>query len=235
MRSGLFRIAGVAAVAVAAALALPDSAPAQFRLLRRRAGPVWVYPVPRTTTYYYTVRPAQPGVVITYTPGYPGPYAPPSYSSYPADTPPPSRTDAPVEASPGGETTGPRAVDDRPASDRPAADADTAVVKLRLPAADAELWVEGEKLEGTGSVRRFVSPPLKPDAAYTVTFRARWSRDGRPTAETRQVDLYAGDRVTVDFGQGARRTGPPEVVPKEYTGPDRQEAPPPLEENEKPR
>jgi uncharacterized protein (TIGR03000 family) len=231
MKSRLFRIAGAAALGVAAVLMLPGSAPAQFRLLRRRGGgPAWVYPVPRSTTYYSTVRPAQPGVVITYTPGYPGPYAPTSYSSYTVDTPPPSRTDAPAEASPAGETTGPRAADDRPA-----ADAGTAVVKLRLPAADAELWVEGEKLGGTGTVRRFVSPPLKPDEAYTVTFRARWSRDGRSMTETRQADLYAGDRVTVDFGQGARRAGPPEVVPKEYTGPDRQEAPPPLDGKEKPR
>ncbi len=219
MRSRQFRIAGVAALGVAAVLMLPDSALAQRRILGRLGRPpVAVYTVPGPTTYYYAARPAPTGVVITYTPGYPSTYVPGPVRTYPAATPPASPPDVSTAAEPAAATA---------ADDRPPAGANTAVIKLRLPAADAELWVEGEKVGGTGTVRQFMSPPLKPGEGYTVTLQARWSQDGQPMTETHKAEVYAGDRVTVDFGQSARRVGPPEIVPKEYTGPA---APPPLPE-----
>jgi uncharacterized protein (TIGR03000 family) len=41
--------------------------------------------------------------------------------------------------------------------------------------------------------------PLLEEGAYTYTFRARWSRDGKTTDETRKVHVHPGDRITVDF------------------------------------
>src|SRR5689334_4200631 len=119
MRRGLFRTAGAVALAAAAVLMLPDRAPAQRRILGRlgRRSPV-VYTVPGPTTYYYAVRPAPTGVVITYTAGYPGAsYVPGPDTAPPADAPPSSPPGAPAAASPAGEPAG----------------ADTAVLKLRLP------------------------------------------------------------------------------------------------------
>lgn len=76
----------------------------------------------------------------------------------------------------------------------------TVRVVVRVPA-DAEIWFEGAKTSQTGPVRRFVSPPLKPDKEYVYEVRARWQEDGRSVEQTRRVRVYAGDKVEVDFTQ----------------------------------
>ncbi len=106
-----------------------------------------------------------------------------------------------------------------PAAPSPRDGAGTATVNVQLPAADVELWVNGEKATGSGTARQLTTPALKPRESVTYNLRARWSRKGRRLLETDHVTVYPGDRVTVLFGQHPRLEGPPEVVPREYKGP----------------
>lgn len=89
-----------------------------------------------------------------------------------------------------------------PAAVPPARPAEARVsAEFFLPRPDAVLFVEGVKMDGTGAARRFVSPPLAPGRRYTYSFEARWVEDGKEVRRTREVPVYAGDRITVDFGK----------------------------------
>ncbi len=190
-------LAGLAFLASAAVLLLPGDALAQRRFGRGRflTGRRYVIIVPGGRTYV----PAPPPPAPVVESGYPAP---------PADTPVSPPVAPAAESNP-----------IRPAAAPAPDDADAAVLKLRFPTADAEFWVEGERVPGTGTARRFVSPPLKPGEALTLNCKARWSEDGRGVTEARKVEVYAGDRVTVDFRRPAAAEGPPEIIPKEYSGP----------------
>src|SRR5690348_5468587 len=75
----------------------------------------------------------------------------------------------------------------------------TALIEVKLPAADADLWFQGERTTHTGVLRQFKSPPLVPGRSYTYEIMALWGDGGRDTKEVRRVPVHAGDRLTVDF------------------------------------
>jgi uncharacterized protein (TIGR03000 family) len=72
-------------------------------------------------------------------------------------------------------------------------------VTVRLPDADAQVWVEGKPTRQRGSRREFVSPPLDPGQNYTYEVRAVWTESGREVERTRTVRVRAGGTTTVDF------------------------------------
>jgi uncharacterized protein (TIGR03000 family) len=78
-------------------------------------------------------------------------------------------------------------------------DPSTALVEVRLPVADAELWIEGKKATRTGEVRQFLSPALQSGQDYFYTVRARWTENGKPLEAERRVLVRAGSTVTVDL------------------------------------
>jgi uncharacterized protein (TIGR03000 family) len=71
-------------------------------------------------------------------------------------------------------------------------------LRLRLPAADAEVWVEGKKTSQKGSVRYFYSPPLSP-GTYAYDVRVRWTNNGETAEETRTVRMQPNTSQEVDF------------------------------------
>ena len=81
------------------------------------------------------------------------------------------------------------------------APADNTIVgaQFLMPVPNAELWVQGEKMNTAGATRRFISPPLEPGKKYVYNFEARWRQDGQEMSRTRKVAVYAGDRITVEF------------------------------------
>jgi uncharacterized protein (TIGR03000 family) len=122
--------------------------------------------------------------------GYSG-FGYPSYSGYYSAAP--GYTDqlysAPVEP-PVAEPVAPAA----PARPSPA----PAEIDLAVPA-DAELWVFGMKMDQTGPLRRFVTPPLEPGRAYHYQVVAVWNADGQPMRTTRQFTVRTGDRLRLDL------------------------------------
>jgi uncharacterized protein (TIGR03000 family) len=84
-----------------------------------------------------------------------------------------------------------------------AGDANAVHLNVRVPR-DAEVWIEGQKTNQTGSSRQYVSPPLTAGKSYTYDIRARWSENGQEVERDRHLTVRAGDRPMVDFtGQGA--------------------------------
>ncbi len=77
-----------------------------------------------------------------------------------------------------------------------------AVVEVRLPA-DAELWFDGYRTALGGAERSFTTPPLGKDQAYIYQVRARWTENGLPVEQTRQIRVRAGERTVVEFPGGA--------------------------------
>ncbi|HEX3152277.1 MAG TPA: TIGR03000 domain-containing protein [Gemmataceae bacterium] len=72
-------------------------------------------------------------------------------------------------------------------------------VEVRLPNADARLFVDGTEIKGAGISRKFATPPLETTAPYTYEIRAAWAVDGLTTTHTKQVTGRAGDKLVVEF------------------------------------
>lgn len=78
-------------------------------------------------------------------------------------------------------------------------DPSTALVEVRVPVADAEVWIEGKPSNQKGLVHRFLSPSLASRRDFVYTIRARWVEDGKPVDSERRVTVRAGATVVVDF------------------------------------
>ena len=89
-----------------------------------------------------------------------------------------------------------------PAGTLPAPADNRASVWLAVPA-DAEVWFDGDKTKQTGDLRHFESPPLAPGRSYTYAVRVRWTKDGKPVEEERQISVRAGASSRLDFSQPA--------------------------------
>jgi uncharacterized protein (TIGR03000 family) len=93
-----------------------------------------------------------------------------------------------------------------PPAPAPALTDTTARVIVRLPA-NAELSFEGTKVTGTGSVREFESPALKPGYRYTYEVRAQWVENGKTVTQTQSVGVKPRAIVNVDFPVAAENKG----------------------------
>src|SRR5262249_17979435 len=87
-------------------------------------------------------------------------------------------------------------------------DGNAVYIQVQVPA-DAEVWVEGQKMIQKGPVRFFESPPVTPGVEYVYHFRAHWKDSGQDVDEVREVSVYAGSKVGVDFTRRTREKVPP--------------------------
>ena len=58
---------------------------------------------------------------------------------------------------------------------------------------------KGQKTSQAGPVRFFESPPVAPGREYVYHIRARWNQNGHEVQQVRDVNVYAGDKFSVDF------------------------------------
>jgi uncharacterized protein (TIGR03000 family) len=79
------------------------------------------------------------------------------------------------------------------------ADDNKARLHVTLPA-DAELWLNGQRMHHTGAERDFITPPLKKDETYTYHVRAHWTQDGQPREESIEVKVRANKTTAVQLG-----------------------------------
>jgi uncharacterized protein (TIGR03000 family) len=98
--------------------------------------------------------------------------------------------------------------DDYAAAPAPAArSSTTALVTVRVADPNADVWFNGTKTAQKGNERLFESPELAPGRGFTYDVRARWTDDnGRVMDQTRETEVHAGDRLTVDFPARASAT-----------------------------
>ncbi len=72
-------------------------------------------------------------------------------------------------------------------------------VDVRLPHADAELWVNQSKTRTGGAARTFKTPELGDGQEYRYELVAKWTRNGEVVSDTRGVVVAGGKSVVVDF------------------------------------
>jgi uncharacterized protein (TIGR03000 family) len=75
-----------------------------------------------------------------------------------------------------------------------------ATIELVVPA-DAQVWFNGQATAQTGSVRRFVTPPLNANGDYSYEVKVRWTRNREPVEETRNIPVVAGAFRRLDLLQ----------------------------------
>lgn len=83
-----------------------------------------------------------------------------------------------------------------------------AVLSVRVPAA-ADIWIADGKTSQRGEWRQFATPLLAAGQTFTYEIRARWQENGKDVERTREIQVRAGDRLTVDFLE----TGPARTLP----------------------
>jgi uncharacterized protein (TIGR03000 family) len=66
-----------------------------------------------------------------------------------------------------------------------------ATIELTVPA-DAQVWFDGQATTQTGTLRRFVTPPLRANSDYSYELKVRWNQDGQQKEETRTISVVAG-------------------------------------------
>lgn len=82
----------------------------------------------------------------------------------------------------------------------PSATQVTSTMTVTLPQEDAELLVEGQIVNATGSTRTFQSRPLHRGDTYTFTFTAKWAPNTYTNmTRSRTVSFRAGEPVTLDL------------------------------------
>jgi uncharacterized protein (TIGR03000 family) len=85
--------------------------------------------------------------------------------------------------------------------DLPRTSGNTAIVRIRVPLALADVVANGQKMTSTGTDRVFITPELTPGQIYTYTLTATWTESGLPRSETRTVEVQAGKSAVVDFSK----------------------------------
>lgn len=77
------------------------------------------------------------------------------------------------------------------------------LLTVEVPERNAQIWIDGSRTSQTGTVRRFLSPPINPGSNYTYDIKAQWTENGHTVDQTRTVRVRAGERVNVDFNTQA--------------------------------
>jgi uncharacterized protein (TIGR03000 family) len=90
----------------------------------------------------------------------------------------------------------------------PASDPSAAGFMVRVPDANAEVWFQDHQTQQRGTVRVYESSGLNPNQSYTFHVRARWTQNGRAVDQSRDVQVRAGQHVTVNFSVPANDSVP---------------------------
>ncbi len=91
-------------------------------------------------------------------------------------------------------------------------EAQPVTMTVMVPKADAEVFLNGQATTSSGTERVFQSPPVNPGSNYAYSVTARWMENGKMVEEKRDVQVQAGENVSVDFRTpGAETVLPPEI------------------------
>jgi uncharacterized protein (TIGR03000 family) len=83
----------------------------------------------------------------------------------------------------------------------------TAAVRVIVPAADAQVWVENDLTNQRGRERIFISPPLERGRLYHYTLKASWMENGREITREKSLPVRAGEEAVADFTRRENENG----------------------------
>lgn len=78
-------------------------------------------------------------------------------------------------------------------------DQEKGVIDVFLPVPGAEVYLNGQHMRGTGTVRRFTTPPLPPNKEYQYYVTVAYDKGGKQVVKYRKTVVGAGDYIVVDF------------------------------------
>jgi len=76
-------------------------------------------------------------------------------------------------------------------------------IALHVPL-DAIVWIDGERTDNGGAIRRFVTPPLASGRKYFYDVKVSWVEGSRSRVIERHLSFRAGQRVTLNLAPGSR-------------------------------
>jgi uncharacterized protein (TIGR03000 family) len=90
-------------------------------------------------------------------------------------------------------------------------------LSVHVPDESAQVWIEGQPTEQTGTVREFVSPPVTIGQRYTYTVRGSWTENSTPVSRTKTIPVEAGRVYMVDLTTSGESVPEPTLrtVPRE--------------------
>ena len=103
----------------------------------------------------------------------------------------------------------------------PVAAQQTVHMTVLVPAANAQVWFDGNATSQQGMERMFESPALQSGHNYSYTIRARWMENGKAVTRERQIQVQAGQNVSVNLrentseGVPAPSAGKPNPIPRD--------------------
>src|SRR5262249_22102857 len=74
-----------------------------------------------------------------------------------------------------------------------------ALIDVRVPDPNAEVWFGDSRTAQRGTLRGFMSPGLDTAHSYAYIIRARWNENGREVTRAKTVPIRPGSQVMVDF------------------------------------
>ena len=71
-------------------------------------------------------------------------------------------------------------------------------ITLRVPE-DAEVWIQGKKMDEKGTERRFNLPSPDPRTTHDYDIRVDWTENGRKKSDTAHLNVRAGDQQSITY------------------------------------
>ena len=76
-------------------------------------------------------------------------------------------------------------------------------LRIAVPNENAQLWIQGQLMPGSGFERTFVSPALETGRTYTYTLRCSWTSNGREVSREKSLDVTPGQEFNVSFTESS--------------------------------
>ena len=73
-------------------------------------------------------------------------------------------------------------------------------IDVRLPDAQGEVWVDGQRVGGAGAIRSYRDRSPQ-DSAHVYKITAAWHEKGQLVTEERLIGVTSGQKAIIDFTQ----------------------------------
>jgi len=87
--------------------------------------------------------------------------------------------------------------------------ADGTPIRVIVPDAQANVWINDRKMSATGTTRALTAPALRSGDGSSYRVRASWTKDGQVVTQERTVSPTAGQSSVVDFTRPEADRTPP--------------------------